>query len=177
MERYEQAAARRQQAQANEQQAQAPQVRTIADIKRVLKELDPSNKVNAPQSNTPIVTQMNGNDDKDRPVVFQVTANSTSKTHRDIIRDGIDVIRQRRLTAERFGHEKQEEPVIVNGRPMTPPPLLNLESALGVDPIIERVTGGYRTGELICWDLADGFTYKYNIFEHRLTRAERADPE
>ena len=39
-----------------------------------------------------------------------------------------------------------------------------------VDALIKQWLGGHRDGTMICWDLADGWTYRYNIYDHRLTR-------
>jgi len=43
---------------------------------------------------------------------------------------------------------------------------------LAIDPIISRLLGAYRDNELICWDLADGYTYRYDIFTHKLSRVK-----
>lgn len=174
MERHERAMAR--QAQAKQLAARAletPKVNSVNDIKKVITELDPGNRLNMPMSDQVITTSLDSRDKDNRQVTYQVSAKTKTKTHRDIIIEGLDIIRRRQQLAADI--ESQAQPVTVNGRVMHAPPLINPDTELSIDPIIKRVTGGYRNGIYICWDLPDGYTYKYDAFVHRLTRIKRDD--
>lgn len=172
MEAHDRAMARQSQAnRAKREFADRQHVSTVDDIKRVLSELDPHNRVNSPMSDAPVSAQISTKNAQKQNITVNVSANTSSKTHRDMILEAIGMLRKRRELSEKL--ESQKKPVLVNGREMNAPDLLNLTSKLAIDPIIERVTGGHRDGELICWDLDDGYTYKYDIFRHKLTRIQR----
>ncbi len=175
MERFEQAMARQEQAKYREQMAQQPIVTSVNDIKRVIAMFDPSNRLNKPIPNTNIQAQLVGSTDDNRKATFNLSASSASKTERDIIMDGINALRRRKQLLDKV--EAAQQPMTVNGVEMKSAPLINTDGALGIDPIIRRATGGYRKGEAICWDLSDGYTYKYDIFQHKLTRFKRESDE
>jgi hypothetical protein len=63
------------------------------------------------------------------------------------------------------------DPVEINGRIMKPASLgTGVHSHSWVDPLIRQWLGGRREGIKICWDLADGYRYEYDIYGHKLSR-------
>ena len=62
------------------------------------------------------------------------------------------------------------ETVLINGRSVKPLKIDGVDCVSVVDRLIRDWFGGYRDGILICWDLPDGYTYRYDITNHRLTR-------
>lgn len=171
MEQYERAADRKRAAIRN--QWKPPKIQTVGDIQAVLKQLDPSDRLNKPVGDVTLTAQMEARDDRDKSRLFQVNSKSSNQNHRDILIEGFALLRRRKDVAE-AADQKTEEPVIViNDREMPPPDVITGDDAsLAIDPLIERLLGGYRNGNHICWDLSDGFTYRYEIFQHRLTRRE-----
>jgi len=158
-----------------QQQAEAfdaPIINTVNDIKRVLHELDPSIRLNQSQEDIKLTTDLIGSDGR-KSTNFQVQTITSSKSHRQILLEGFRVIKQRLETAEKLAKEETIRAVEVNGRPMTPPAAVNTEGRHAIDAIIERLLGAHREGQFICWDLSDGYTYRYEIFQHRLIRVLR----
>jgi len=139
-------------------------VRNVQDIKRVVAELDP--KKNPQQENIEIATNL-----EFEGKTYEVRANTKSRSKRDMLVDGLSIIQNRIDAQKEF--EDIGQPVEINGVAMRNIPV-GSGGASGrswVDPLISQWTGGYRDGINICWDL-DGFKYKYDIFEHKLTRVE-----
>jgi hypothetical protein len=98
--------------------------------------------------------------------VYQVSTPTRSKSKRDQLLEGMDIIR-RRLQALQ---EKQPSSVIVNGKEMQPAVLgYDTDGFAWVDPLIKQWLGAYRKGLMICWDLKDGH-YQYDIYTHKLSR-------
>lgn len=149
---------------------QPVEIRTYDDIKRVVAELDP--RKNPQQVDIPISTTMVANEDN-RDVTYRVEAHTRSKSKRDILLEGLNIIKVRLDSAVRIA-ELQEE-VEVNGVVMKPAALgYKAEGTSWVDPLIRQWLGGYRDGILICWRL-DGWVYRYDIYQHRLTRIQVQD--
>jgi hypothetical protein len=145
------------------------EVDTLADIKRVLAEFDPSFKQNQKQREIPVQTEMVITKDE-HPVTYRVQAPTVSKSKRDLLLEGLAVIKNRAVAAEQLA---EAEVIVVNGRDMRPASLGNgVAGASWVDPLIKQWLGGRRDGVHICWDLADGYTYRYDAFSHQLTRVE-----
>ncbi len=142
------------------------EVRTFDDIKRLVAELDP--KRNPHQANVPLSTTLTANEDN-KNVIYKVDAHTRSKSKRDMLVDGLDIIKTRMESAARIA-ELQEE-VEVNGVVMKPARLgYQTEGTSWVDPLIKQWLGGYRDGFVICWNLSDGYTYLYDIYQHKLYR-------
>jgi hypothetical protein len=160
---------------AREQQRLSPSildpvsVNSVADIKRLVAQLEPSR--NPPQSEITIGTVLSAPDEKTGvEQQYQVSAQTKSKSKRDMLVDGLDVIKNW-IAIEK---EKTDIPTVnVNGVSMKMPALgTSSTGRTWVDPLIKQWLGGYRDGIYICWNLNDGFIYRYNIYEHKLTRVE-----
>jgi len=168
MEALERAYLRNQQ-KLNPDVAKPVEIRTLADIKHVVAEFDPSR--NPQQTEIPVSAQMEEFVDG-KKVTYQASANTRSKSKRDMLVDGLMVIKKRQEAAEEYEHSG--EPVEVNGKMMKPAVLnSNTDGYTWVDPLIRQWTGGTRKGTLITWDLGDGYEYRYEIFTHSLTRISR----
>ncbi len=136
------------------------------DIKRLVAEFDP--KKNPRQIDIPLSTTMTATEDNQN-VTYRVEARTRSKSRRDILIEGLDVIKGRMESAARIA-ELQEE-IEVNGVLMKPARLgYQTEGTSWVDPLIRQWLGAFRDGIMICWRLADGYTYRYDIYQHKLTR-------
>lgn len=145
-------------------------VHTIDDIKRVVAEFDPIR--NPRQVEVPLSTTMEAQEDGKRNV-YQVSAPTRSKSKRDMLIEGLEIIKKREEAAEELASAGQETEV--NGRPMKPAILNNnIEGRSWIDPLIHQWMGGIREGTLIVWELNDGYKYKYNVFTHRLIRVSRS---
>lgn len=140
-------------------------VHSLKDIKRVVSELDP--KKNPESQDIEIATQLEVEGE-----TFEVRANTKSRSKRDMLVEGLNVIKRRVEVADQLA--ASGESVEINGMQMKPATIgSGTEGRSWVDPLIKQWTGGFRDGLYICWDL-DGYRYKYNIFEHKLTRIENA---
>jgi len=137
-------------------------VNNINDIKRIVSELDP--KKNPESHDIEVVTHM-----ESEGQTFEVRANTKSKSKRDMLVEGIDIIKRRMEVTAQTGDGEEVE---INGIAMKPKPVgSGVEGRSWVDPLISQWTGGFRVGIHICWDL-DGYRYKYDIYEHKLTRVQ-----
>ena len=144
------------------------EVRTISDIKRIVAEFDPTR--NPKQADILLSTLLEEVEDG-KKITYQVSANTRSKSKRDMLIDGFELIRKRQDAAEEL--KSAGEAVEINGRAMKPAMLnSNIEGHSWVDPLIAQWTGGIRKGTLIVWNLDDGYEYRYEIFNHQLTRAK-----
>lgn len=144
-------------------------VQSAADIKRLVMQLDPAQ--NPPQSEIPLGATMEAVDDKTgRPQRYAVSASTRSKSKRDILIEGLDIIKNR---IEKEQQQDDQQTVEVNGIPMRTARIgAGSTGRTWVDPLIRQWLGGHREGIHICWDLKDGYIYRYNIYEHKLTRIE-----
>jgi len=132
-------------------------VNNVDDIKNTIKDFCPNNKgsISHKISNIFDISDENGSHR------HLVEANISSKTPRDIIIDGLDIIKNR---TENVAYS----PVEINGKTVQPIKMLNsIKSRIWVDKLIESWFGGYRDGLLICWNLNNKI-YKYNIYTHEL---------
>lgn len=147
-----------------------PTISTVDDIKSVLVEFDPKHKNNQFQSEPPLAAKFRGrlNDRSDHHVDFQATATASPCTHRSMLMDAMKDLAERRDLAAKM--EEAEEPLYVDGHPMRRVPAIQTNMELPIDSVIRRVMGGYRDGLDVCWDLSDGYTYRYNVFGHALSR-------
>jgi hypothetical protein len=136
-------------------------VYSVRDIKRVVAELDP--KKNPESHDIEITTQMEVDGD-----TYEVRANTRSRTKRDMLIEGLNVIKRRVESADEL--LQSGDAVEIDGVNMRPIPIgSGVEGRSWVDPLISQWTGGFRVGIHICWDL-DEYRYKYDVFEHKLTR-------
>jgi hypothetical protein len=168
MESLDRELARKNQAELNRQRFESPTIRTSSDIKRVLAQLEPSSRLNAKLDDVTLAINMPGTDTDSKNKMFHVSAKTKTNSARDILIEGLNLVKQREETAIKIADTKAS--VVVNGKEMKSPPVISDNSFLSIDPVIGRTLGGYRSGHFIQWDLIDGFTYRYDIFVHRLTR-------
>ena len=174
MESLERAEARRMQAELNRQRFEPPVIRTVSDIKRVLSQLEPRSRLNMKLDDVLLTADMPGTDTDSRGRMFRVSARTKNNSSRDILLEGFKVLKQREEMAAKA--IEQELPVAVNDKEMRPPPVIAEDSFMSIDPMISRMLGGNRSGCFVQWNLTDGFTYRYDIFSHRLTRFETEKP-
>lgn len=150
---------------------QPVKVTSVRQLQDVLVEFDPSRAVDGPI--VTLSTTLIGEDEGGRRQKYAVSAPTQSKSRRTMLLEGFDVIRRQ----QEFNTRKLSErvPVTVNGRDMLPPTVAApADAGYFVDPLITRWTGGTRVGLLITWDFGDGYTYKYDIFGHKLIRVQNA---
>jgi len=145
------------------------EVRNLEDIKRLVSQLDPAR--NPRQQEVSVGAIVSAQDETTGAEQrFQVSAPTRSKSKRDMLIEGLDIIKNRLESENRLSDTAAIE---VNGKLMKPAAVGT--GSLGktwVDPLILQWLGGYRDGIYICWQLNDGFVYRYNIYEHKLTRVE-----
>lgn len=142
-------------------------VRSVNDIKAVLAGFDPATNPNS--QSIPLAANVEVSD-KGKKTLYQVTASTKSKSKRDMIVEGLDIIKNRSDSESTQFIESVE----INGRKVDPPKIgSGSNSYTWVDPLIKQWFGGSRDGLIIYWDLSDGYRYKYDIYQHRLTRASR----
>lgn len=146
-----------------------PEVRNVGDIKRILAEYDPD--VAKDGASVVVSTTMQGEDEQGVKHTYTVSANTKSKSRRTMLLDGFAVLQ--RQSEARTTINDNATPVLVNGHAMLPPRLSDDDGAVFIDPLIKQWMGAVRRGLFICWDLSDGYTYKYSIFEHKFTRVKR----
>jgi hypothetical protein len=146
------------------------EIRSISDIKRVLTELDPTR--NQPHSEIPISTMVN-EVEGGKNVTYNVSSTTKSKSKRDILLEGISLIKNRMEKSQDI--IDRTEDLEINGRKVRPAVLRsNTDGHAWVDPLIKQWTGGRRDGTIITWDLDDGYQYRYEIFAHKFTRVCRS---
>jgi hypothetical protein len=144
-------------------------VRTLMDIKRLLGELDPRHT--AAGEELPLNTIMTGHDETGRAHQYVVHSRTKSRSRRDMLVEGMEIVKSR-LEAEQQPTESAE--VEVDGKTMRPASLQGSTSGHSwVDAFIKQWLGGYRDKLHICWDLGDGYVYRYDIFQHKLSRIQR----
>ncbi len=131
----------------------------------MLTEFDP--RRNPRRSEIPIGTTLNTTADN-KPVTYKVEVYTRSKSKREILLEGLNIIKGRLTTMTSGGEQAAVE---VNGRVMRPAPVgYSHRGNSWVDSLITQWLGAVRDGLTLCWKLRDGYTYKYDIYEHKLTR-------
>jgi len=139
----------------------------LNDIKIIISEFDPAS--NPPLKSVAVNATINVVDDN-LSKSYSINSVSKSLTKRERIINGLDIIKNRIAAAETIG---QIDSVVVNGRVMCPLPITSsVDCVTDVDMLIRDWFGGYRDGILICWDISDGYTYRYDIYNHKLTRVK-----
>lgn len=168
MEQIERALQREQQ-KLNAEVLMPVQVRSVADIQRILIELDPAK--NKAHSDIPISTLMNEVEGGKR-VTYNVSSTTKSRSKRDMLVEGLMLIQKRQEAEEDINNSIGD--LEINGKRVKPAALQsNTKGHTWVDPLIKQWTGGRREGTLIVWDMEDGYQYRYEIFAHKLTRISR----
>lgn len=148
-----------------------PEIRGFEDIKRLIADLDP--RRNPRQHDIPLSTTMTSTEDNQN-FTYRVETTTRSKSKRDMLVEGLDIIKARMAAAEQIA--ELQEPIEVNGVPMRPAPLgYRTEGTSWVDPLIKQWLAAFRDGIMICWKLSDGYTYRYDIYQHKLTRVPTQD--
>ena len=150
-----------------------PVITTAEDIRHVLLVLDPAARFNTKSDDVQLAAQMEGTDQHNNRHTFKVSIKTKIISHRDILLAGFNMLKQRQMLNE--DALEAQIPIKVDGAEMLPPAVLSNPEFISIDPIIKRLLGGYRKGCFIQWDLVDGYTYKYDIYGHRLTRFLRGD--
>lgn len=151
---------------------QPAEIHQVDDIRRVLAEIDPKNARPAPEIQ--LATLLNALEDG-KNTTYRVTAATKSKSKRDMLIEGMDLIKRQISAADQIAN--MLEPTEVNGVLMKPPKFgQNGQGQSWIDPLISHWLGGRREGLLICWDL-DGYKYQYDVYTHKLNRVknERED--
>lgn len=144
-------------------------VSTVNDIKKVVAQFDPAH--NPRPTEVPMHARLEANEDGKRNV-YQVETVTRSKTKRDILTEGLTIIKNREQAAKELATAGQT--VEINGKLMKPAVLNNdIDGRSWIDPLIRQWTGGEREGIFVIWELNDGYKYKYNVFEHALSRVPR----
>ena len=137
-------------------------VTNVADIKMVLMTFDPAKN---PQSSIVPISAIIQNDKHQ----YAVNADTKSKSQRDMLLEGLELIKKR---LETENDEIDSESIEINGRQMRPAIVqTGVDGYSWIDPMIKHWFGGYREGMHICWDL-DGYQYRYDPYQHKLTRKE-----
>jgi hypothetical protein len=154
----------------NRQRFETPTIKTASDIKRVLAQLEPNTRLKT--DDVTLAVHMTGTDTDNRSKKFHVSAKTKTNSARDVLIEGLNVVKRREEEAAKISD--QQSVIVVNGKEMKSPPVISEDTFLAIDPVISRTLGGYRSGHFIQWDLDDGFTYRYDIYIHRLTRFHTA---
>jgi len=141
-------------------------IRSLGDIKKLLKELDPAC---AQPTESVVSTDLEVVDDDGHRVKQKFSAAVKDHNKRSLILEGMMVVRRQREVSRL--KSEQAKPVIINGKEVKPANVVADSGRFWVDPLIGRLLGAKRDGLLICWNV-EGYKYSYDIFEHRLTRAK-----
>ncbi len=138
---------------------------TVEDLKMVLSSMDPSKEVVS--SDIQLGTTISAQNDS-QATVYQVTAMTRSKSKREILIEGMDIVKRH---IEAANKAIEEDAIIeINGRLMTPARIGGGEAGMTwIDPLIKHWLGAYREGLMICWDIG-GYQYQYDIYAHKLAR-------
>lgn len=147
-------------------------VKTLSDIRKVLMEFDPAAPVNKSQPPIDIATIINTHDSRGNPEQYKVTASTKSKSKREHIIEGIQIIKNRREVKERASVDS--EPILIDNRVITPKSPFLDEDRISVDSLIEFWTGGTRESEDIVWNIPEGI-FKYDIINHKLRKCTDED--
>lgn len=149
------------------------EVHSLDDIKRVVAQLDPHK--NIASAEVPVATTLMAENEAGEHLKVQLSANTKSKSKREILIEGLDIIKRWVENKERM--LQSGVATEVDGISMRPAMIGDVsKGATWVDRLIMQWLGGFRNGTYICWDLNDGFLYKYDIYAHKLSRTEQSQP-
>lgn len=143
---------------------QPPAVNSLADIKRLLFDLDPRHSI---VQSIPIASELTGEDESGQNIRYRVSATTDAQTKRSIIIKGFEFIKSRLTVEQRARNDIK--PLLVNGRSMAPVIKSSLNARAWVDQLIERWFNATRDGLNMCWVVPEG-RYLYNVLEHKLYR-------
>ena len=147
-------------------------VKNVNDIKRVIAEFDPNK--NANHSPLPLSAVMEAENEGGKKVQYNVSATTRSKSKRELLLEGFDLIKTRVEKGIEIQNSTQD--FEVNGKTFKPAKLQNnIDGVSWIDPLIKQWTGGARKELLIAWDIGDGYEYRYDIYAHSFTRAEQRE--
>lgn len=145
------------------------EVRTLADIQRIVQEFAPG--VEKDGRPLELSTTMTGEGEDGKVETYRVSTFTQTKSRRTMLIEGMDVIARHQKMID--DSRDNSIPIEVNGVPMSPPTLPIQNMISHVDPMIRRWMGGRRIGLKITWDIQDGYVYLYDIYAHKLTRASK----
>lgn len=138
-------------------------VSSVQDIQNILSELHPAyNKTSVAPIDVQIVDSDNNS--------HRVQSQSISRGKREIILEALQIVKTRHETVV------ADSPKIeINGSPInTTKLIIDGGNFVWIDNLIKHWFGAYRDNLDICWDLNDGFVYKYNIWEHKLFKHSKS---
>lgn len=144
-----------------------PIITTVDDIRRVVASLDPNNRNKTNEVN--VQTEMVGSNQDNGAAKFNVSAKMTSYNQRDMLIRALGSYVNKQTKISEVANRSVEE-LIVGGKKASQCHMV--DTRLPIDDVIAREFGGRRIGSDICWDLSDGYTYKYDVFNHKLTRVK-----
>lgn len=149
-----------------------PQIRTADDIKRLLIDLDPR-RTNT-DAGKEIQTTLAAPDSDGKMQTYVVRASTRSQTKREMIIAALLAIKSKAEIGAKA--ETLHQATEVNGSVMRPADVGKVGNAMSwIDPLINKWFAAERRGLLLCWSLADGYEYRYDIFAHRLERERTPD--
>lgn len=131
-----------------------PVVKTLDDIKRILRVLGEG----IPGVSIEAIVDIY-EDGKTNKVL--VSSNSPAKTKFAILQEGLKIFKERQKVAS------GPSEITINKKKVKQPEAIGNPSHSWVDSMIERWTGGKRSDYLICWPV-DGTKYYFDVFEMKL---------
>ena len=137
----------------------APVVKTTDDIKRMLAALG----VGIP--GVSISATVDVYDDAGKQSKVVVSSNSPSKTKFAILKEGLQTFKDRQNVAIECSE------IIINKKKVKQPDVVGNPSSASIDSVIERWTGGKRSGYLIYWVIGDT-KYYFDVFDMKLFAEE-----
>lgn len=143
-----------------------PVINSVQDIQKLLVNVDPNKDLKV--TSLDVSTDMAGTVESSKiQQNFAVNAKVTNVTLRSILIESFKSIRNKKEISDSCN---DLEELVIGGKSMRRLSPVNLELIDNVDSFIHINFGGYRKEEYVCWDLDDGFTYRYDVFKHQLTR-------
>lgn len=143
-------------------------VSTHNDIIRLLIEFDPQN--NKPSTPVEINAVLKLQDENHKEQLYQATTMTRSKSKRDILISGLDVVKNKLNLIIDHPPDNNLE---INGKLVKPLKINNdVSGTYWVDKLIKHWFGGYRDELMICWNIGD-YIYKYDAYNHKLTRVKK----
>lgn len=142
-------------------------VSSVNDIKKIIAQFDPKN--DQPSPTVPISTQMEIMVDG-KKMSYKLSTTTKSKSRRELVIDALGTLKKQH---EALSTSQAEMPEVNGIKLPDLPEVGNINYKTTIDSLIRQWFGAYRDGCDICWDLNDGYTYKYDIFTHTLRRAMR----
>ena len=98
--------ARQTQSELNRQRFEPPVIRTVSDIRRVLAQLEPNSRLNVKPDDVMLAVNMTGTNIDSRSQTFHVSAKTKTNSVRDILINGINVVKQREEVATQIKEKR-----------------------------------------------------------------------